>query len=240
MNNLLIKADDFVTTSKKADFLFKNIWKERTTSLLHAPIKTDKTSFALDIAAKLSSRGHKTVYVDTQNRLADRCEQLSSIENMFVLQPGYESADDPTDYADLVISAIEEAISASGIRTFIVDSVTRIAALSFGRNASPAYFMKRLVALQVRHGLSLLVIAHDSTKAANRALTSLADSEINLEDTESTQPGHNTATVDTKPVEIPTISLSEQRSDDCRPPLTRQQRRALERRIAKGKRPVIS
>lgn len=240
MKNLLIKADNFAATSEKSNFLFKNIWKERTTSLLHAPLKTDKTSLALDIAAKLSALGHKTVYVDTQNRLADHCKQLSSIENMFILQPGYESADDPTDYADLVINAIENAITASDIRTFIVDSVSRIAALSFGRNASPAYVMKRLIALQVRHGLSLLVIAHDSTKAADRALTSLADSEINIDNSESTQTDHNIAKVDYRPTEIPTQLLMEQRPGDLMPPLTRQQRRALQRRIAKDKRRAVS
>lgn len=240
MKNLLIKADEFAATSKNSNFLFKNIWKERTTSLLHAPLKTDKTSLALDIAAKLSALGHKTVYVDTQNRLADHCKQLSSIENMFILQPGYESADDPTDYADLVINAIENAITASDIRTFIVDSVSRIAALSFGRNASPAYVMKRLVALQVRHGLSLLVIAHDNTKATDRALTSLADSEISIDNSESTQTDHNIATADHRPTEIPTQLLMEQRPGDLMPPLTRQQRRALQRRIAKDKRRVVS
>lgn len=240
MKNLLIKADNFAATSEKSNFLFKNIWKERTTSLLHAPLKTDKTSLALDIAAKLSALGHKTVYVDTQNRLADHCKQLSSIENMFILQPGYESADDPTDYADLVINAIENAITASDIRTFIVDSVSRIAALSFGRNASPAYVMKRLVALQVRHGLSLLVIAHDNTKATDRALTSLADSEISIDNSESTQTDHNIAKVDYRPTEIPPQTLMEQRPGDLMPPLTRQQRRALQRRIAKDKRRVVS
>lgn len=240
MKNLLIKADNFAATSEKSNFLFKNIWKERTTSLLHAPLKTDKTSLALDIAAKLSALGHKTVYVDTQNRLADHCKQLSSIENMFILQPGYESADDPTDYADLVINAIENAITASDIRTFIVDSVSRIAALSFGRNASPAYVMKRLVALQVRHGLSLLVIAHDNTKATDRALTSLADSEISIDSSESAQTDHNIATVNYRPTEVPPQPLTEQRPGDLMPPLTRQQRRALQRRIAKDKRRVVS
>ena len=56
--------------------------------------------------------------------------------------------------------------------------MTRIAALSFGRNASAAYVMKRLVALQVRCKLSLLVVSPDSTRATDRALLNLADSEI--------------------------------------------------------------
>ncbi|MDE6369729.1 MAG: hypothetical protein K2K94_10890, partial [Muribaculaceae bacterium] len=61
--------------------------------------------------------------------------------------------------------------------------VTRIAALSFGRNASVAYVMKRLVALQVRCKLSLLVISHDTTKTTDRALLNLSDTEITLDPT---------------------------------------------------------
>ena len=95
-----------------------------------------------------------------------------------ILNPEYESPDDERDYADLVISSIEEIVATSDIRTFIIDSVTRIAALSFGRNASAAYVMKRLAVLQKRYRLSLLIIANDSTKSANRALLNLTDSEI--------------------------------------------------------------
>ena len=76
---------------------------------------------------------------------------------------------------------IEEIITTTSIRTFVIDSVSRIAALSFGRNASVAYVMKRLVALQVRCKLSLLVISHDSTKSTERALLTLSDSEITVE-----------------------------------------------------------
>ncbi|MDE6369554.1 MAG: AAA family ATPase, partial [Muribaculaceae bacterium] len=83
-----------------------------------------------------------------------------------------------TDYADLVIGAIEEIIDETDVRVFIIDSVTRIAALSYGRNSSAAYIMKSLVNLQLRSGCSLLVISHDSTKSADRALINLAATEI--------------------------------------------------------------
>ena len=34
--------------------------------------------------------------------------------------------------------------------------------------------------MQVRHKVSILVLAHDTTKAATRALTNLADSELTI------------------------------------------------------------
>ncbi|MDE6369566.1 MAG: hypothetical protein K2K94_10055, partial [Muribaculaceae bacterium] len=103
--------------------------------------------------------------------------------SLSVCIPSFESPEDKTDYADLVISTIEEIVRDTDIRTFVIDSVTRIAALSFGRNASVAYVMKRLVALQVRCKLSLLVILHDSTKTTDRALLNLTDTEIIIDPT---------------------------------------------------------
>ncbi len=146
--------------------------------MLHAPRAVDKTAFALEIASEILQTERKIVYVNTSDTLSDHAETVAGMDGMFVFTPAYESPDDTTDFADLVISGIEEIVAETGIRTFIIDSVSRIAALSFGRNASPAYVMKRLVSLQLRHGLSLLVIAHDSTKSADCALLTLADTEI--------------------------------------------------------------
>lgn len=181
MKNKLIAALDIVKNVTKNCFLFTNIWKEKTTLLLHGVRKTNKTSFALEIAATIREQGHKAIYVDTQSRLDMYGELLAAMPDLQVLRPAYDSPDDKRDYADIVISAIEEAVAETDVKVFIVDSVTRIAALSFGRNASAAYVMKRLVAIQVRCGISLLVISHDSTKAADRALAALADCEIALE-----------------------------------------------------------
>lgn len=175
MKNQLISAVGFVETIKNTVFLFKRLWKENTTLLLHAPQSVDKTATALDI---IGSVDRNIVYINTSNSLDNHVDSLGSLDNMSVYTPQYESPDDMTDYADLVIKGIEEIIESTDIRTFVVDSVSRIAALSFGRNASPAYVMKRLVALQIRHKISLLVIAHDSTKSSDRALLALADSEL--------------------------------------------------------------
>lgn len=175
MKNQLVSAVGFVETIKNTVFLFKRLWKENTTLLLHAPQSVDKTATALDI---IGSVDRNVVYINTSNSLDNHVDSLGSLDNMSVYTPQYESPDDMTDYADLVIKGIEEIIDSTDIRTFVVDSVSRIAALSFGRNASPAYVMKRLVALQIRHKISLLVIAHDSTKSSDRALLALADSEL--------------------------------------------------------------
>lgn len=175
MKNQLISAAGFADSIKKSVFLFKKLWKEHTTLLLHAPKTVDKTATALDIIAGLE---RDVVYVNTSNSLDAHAASLGSVANMSVYTPRYDSPDDETDYADLVIKGIEEIIDSTDIRTFVVDSVSRIAALSFGRNASPAYVMKRLVALQIRRKISLLVIAHDSTRSSDRALLALADAEL--------------------------------------------------------------
>lgn len=181
MKNKLIAALDIVKNATKNCFMFSNIWKEKTTLLLHGVRKTNKTHFALEMIATIGGLGHKAIYVDTQSRLDMYGELLAHTPDLLVLRPAFDSPDDKRDYADIVISAIEEAVAETDVKVFIVDSVTRIAALSFGRNASAAFVMKRLVALQVRCGISLIVISHDTTKSADRALAGLADCEIALE-----------------------------------------------------------
>lgn len=178
MKSQFISASEFFKKVQNTVYLFKKIWKENTTALLHAPRDVDKTAKAVEIAADITAAGGKVVYINSSDSLSEHADSIEKMENLFVYTPSYASPDDPTDYADLVISGIEEIVAKTGMRIFIIDSLTRIAALSFGRNASPAYVMKRLVALQLRHKLSLLVIAHDSTKSTDRTLLTLADSEI--------------------------------------------------------------
>ncbi|MDE5554382.1 MAG: hypothetical protein K2J10_04280, partial [Muribaculaceae bacterium] len=153
-----------------------DIWQENTTSLLLSPRESDKSSFAIDIANSLTSQGQKVFYITTQRLSKSNLSKITGNENLYVHSPEFADAKDKTDFADIVIADIEEAIESTGARIFIVDSLSRIAALSFGKNASANYVMKRLVALQVRHKISLLVLAHDATRAANRSLINLADS----------------------------------------------------------------
>lgn len=178
--------------------------------MLHAPRAVDKTAFALEIASEILQTERKIVYVNTSDTLSDHAETVAGMDGMFVFTPAYESPDDTTDFADLVISGIEEIVAETGIRTFIIDSVSRIAALSFGRNASPAYVMKRLVSLQLRHGLSLLVIAHDSTKSADRALLTLADTEI----TPSSEPSENPVPASELTAALPAATADNKKPED--------------------------
>lgn len=193
MSNKYLSGREYFNKVGMPIFLYNNTWKQHTTSLLHAPRDVDKTALALSIAAELTVDGFETIYVACDPRIDLHLSSLANAPTLLgICVPEYESPDDQTDYADLVISTIEEIVKTSVYRTFIIDSVTRIAALSFGKNASAAYVMKRLVALQVRYKLSLLVIAHDSTKATDRALLNLADSEITIDVSEN--PGDKTAT----------------------------------------------
>lgn len=176
-----IKASEYFKNIAQTVYLYKNIWRENSTALLHAPREIDKTATAIDIALDLAAKGRKVVYVDCDQQLDRHLDALTGApDSLSIYIPTFASPDDKTDYADLVINAIEEIARTTSIRTFVIGSVTRIAALSFGRNASVSYVMKRLVAMQVRYQLSLLVISHDSTKATERSLLNLANSEILL------------------------------------------------------------
>ena len=182
MAHKFLTASEYIKNIAKTVCLYKDKWKERSTMLLHSPRETDKTAMAIDIACDVAKTRREVVYVACEQRIDDYADRLKDApEHLSICVPAYDSADDDRDYADLVIATIEEIIASTTIRTFVIDSVTRIAALSFGRNASVAYVMKRLVALQVRCKLSLLVISHDSTKATDRALLCLADSEMTIE-----------------------------------------------------------
>ena len=166
----------FFAELKKTAFLYKNMWKEGTTALMRSPRTENKTAAALAIAVDVASSGREVLYVNAEQRL-DGCEAVDS-DNLYVFTPEYESPEDTTDYADLVFEAIEQAVATTSIRTFVIDSISRMAALSFGRNSSVAYLMKRIVALQVKCGLSVLVLADDATKSVNNALSALAASEL--------------------------------------------------------------
>lgn len=177
MNHNFITAKSFFSQDNRPVFLYKNIWKEQTTALLHGPREIDKSELALAIATDIASRGKDVLYVNTTGNI----EGLKSdSERVFIFKPEFESIDDKSDYADLVFDAIEYAVRNTAIRTFVIDSVNRIAALSFGRNASQAYIMKRLVALQVKCKLSILVLADHTTKSVKNALIALSDIDMGL------------------------------------------------------------
>ena len=249
MTHQLITSAAFKAAANQKENLYKNIWKESTTALLHSSRSVDKTTLALDIAESLVARGKQTVYVNTSHNLEDHIDRLSSNSDLLIFTPAYDSPDDATDYADLVISGIEEIIATTSVRTFIIDSVSRIAGLSFGRNASAAYVMKRLVALQVRHGLSLLILSHDSTKSADRALINLADCEITVSSETDDEPKPEAKATESECIEQPElpqpVKVVETQSRpahrfsysiynvDTTPSLNRRQRRELERQQRK-------
>lgn len=236
MTHKLVTTAAFKAAANQTEYLFKDQWKENTTALLHSPHSVDKMPLVLDIAENLMAHGKETVYVNTAHNLDAHADRLASIADLLIFTPSYDSPDDPTDYADMVIAGIEEIIAATSVRTFIIDSVSRIAGLSFGRNASATYVMKRLVALQVRFGLSLLVLSNDSTKSADRALINLADSEITL----SSDQSDDTSATDCKKItkeEDVAKPVSKFKTAACHDPsarpLSRSERRELERRQRK-------
>ena len=199
MENRFKLADAYLNNLPANADLYNNIWSENTISLLHAPRTADKSSLALDIALSLTRRD-MTVFYLTACRLGNKLhDKIKGNRRLYVHHSDFASPDDPADYADIVIKDIEDAVAETGAKVFIIDNLTRIAALSFGRNASQAFIMKRLVALQVRHKISILVLAHDTSKAATRALVNLADSEITIADPADTQADKPTADKNSTP-----------------------------------------
>ncbi len=178
MDHKFISSKNFFSGVRKAVSLYKNIWREGTTALIHGPREADKSARALDIALDVAHTGRRVLYANAEDRLDRVAADDAGHDNLYVFTPEFSALDDSTDYADLVFEAIGQAVRTTDIRTFVIDSVSRIAALSFGRNASPAYIMKRLVALQVKCRLSVLVVADDATKTVNNALFALASVDI--------------------------------------------------------------
>ncbi len=184
MDHKFISSTKFFSEVTKTVYLYGKVWREATTALIHGPRALDKSAGALDIALDIARGGREVLYVNAGDRLGRLAGSDAGHENLYMFTPEFESIDDTSDYADLVFEAIEQAVRTTSIRTFVIDSVSRIAALSFGRNASVAYLMKRLVALQVKGRLSVLVVADDATKSVNNALAALAASEIAVNEPE--------------------------------------------------------
>ena len=205
MDHKFISSTKFFSEVTKTVYLYGKVWREATTALIHGPRAVDKSAGALDIALNIARGGREVLYVNAGDRLGRLAGSDAGHENLYMFTPEFESIDDTSDYADLVFEAIEQAVRATSIRTFVIDSVSRIAALSFGRNASVAYLMKRLVALQVKGRLSVLVVADDATKSVNNALAALAAAEIAVD-----EPGQSDISDKSKKPELPDLpDLSE-------------------------------
>ena len=155
-------------------------WKEGEIVLLHEHKYISKIDSACDIINAVNSHDatREILYIDTENHAPALIEQLAENTHLSVYRPTFDEDTLDSDYADLVISAIETAIKETQIRVFVVDSINRIAAASFGRNASPVHIFKKLVALQMRYGISLLVIAHTDSRSTREALQALANRDI--------------------------------------------------------------
>ena len=205
MDHKFISSTKFFSEVTKTVYLYGKVWREATTALIHGPRALDKSAGALDIALNIARGGREVLYVNAGDRLGRLAGSDAGHENLYMFTPEFESIDDTSDYADLVFEAIEQAVRTTSIRTFVIDSVSRIAALSFGRNASVAYLMKRLVALQVKGRLSVLVVADDATKSVNNALAALAAAEIAVD-----EPGQSDISDKSKKPELPDLpDLSE-------------------------------
>ncbi|MBP2690650.1 MAG: hypothetical protein J6B44_02330, partial [Muribaculaceae bacterium] len=216
-----------------------------------------KTDRALDIALEVAAAGRKTLYVNVDRKIglyADRLSSPLSSSNLLFATPNFNGPDDSRDYADIVFELIERAVKEHQIETFVIDSVSRIAALSTGRNASVKRIMKRLSIMQMRYGISILAVAHIDSRASLRSLLDFVDSQIDINPPKPEKRSRTKSKTPTDPEEkhaesvetptpaaTPTFEAAPQPFEAasaapvCQPtiPMTRAQRREAERRHAK-------
>ena len=254
MKNIFLSSKQLFEEIGKVVNLYKNLWRERTICLLHAHRETPKTDRALDIALEVAAAGRKTLYVNVDRKInlyADRLPLSSS--NLLFATPNFDGPDDSRDYADIVFELIEMAVKEHQIDTFVIDSVSRIAALSTGRNASVKRIMKRLSIMQMRYDISILVVAHIDSKASLRSLLDFVDSQIDINPPKSEKKSRAKAKTPTDPEEKPTepteittekpaaaiapqpFEAAAASAPVCQPiiPMTRAERRRREREQAK-------
>ena len=250
MKNIFLSSKQLFEEIGKVVNLYKNLWRERTICLLHARREIPKTDRALDIALEVAAAGRKTLYVNVDRKInlyADRLTTASS--NLLFATPNFDGPDDSRDYADIVFDLIEKAVKEHQIETFVIDSVSRIAALSTGRNASVKRIMKRLSIMQLRYGISILAVAHIDSRASLRSLLDFVDSQIDINPPKPEKKSRTKAKTPTDPEEKPSepteITTEKPASaiaphpfeaaPVCQPiiPMTRAQRREAERRRAK-------
>lgn len=181
------KAFNYFTEIRHKVSIYKDLWFEGTTALLHAPRETDKTRTALEIAASVASSNRDVLYINAKEYLNDYSDIVTDTDNLYVYTPEYESTEDDRDYAELVFEAIKNAVERTSIHTFVIDSITSIAALSFGKNASPSFVMKRLVAMKAKYRLSILVVADDISKTATKPLVALAATDFTVQEEKATE-----------------------------------------------------
>ena len=249
MKNIFLSSKQLFEEIGKVVNLYKNIWRERTICLLHARREIPKTDHALDIALEVAAAGRKTLYVNVDRKISLYADRLTtSSSNLLFATPNFDGPDDSRDYADIVFDLIEKAVKEHQIETFVIDSVSRIAALSTGRNASVKRIMKRLSIMQLRYGISILAVAHIDSKASLRSLLDFVDSQIDINSPKPEKKSHAKAKTQTDPKEKPAEPTKESApaiapqpfeaapaAPVCHPviPLTRAQRREAARRRAK-------
>ena len=254
MKNIFLSSKQLFEEIGKVVNLYKNIWRERTICLLHARRETPKTDRALDIALEVAAAGRKTLYVNVDRKIGLYADRLSSSnsDNLLFVTPNFDGPNDSRDYADIVFQLIEKAVKEHQIETFVIDSVSRIAALSTGRNASVKRIMKRLSIMQLRYGISILAVAHIDSRASLRSLLDFVDSQIDINPPKPEKKSRaksktpiDTEEKPTEPTEIttekPAVPIAPQTFEAApaapvsQPiiPMTRAQRREAERRRAK-------
>lgn len=154
------------------------------TSLIIGEEGTGKSIFAMQIAMAAINggdamfRNHKTtfrtenvLYVDTELNDACFAQRYAHRDSPGLLLPGNLIHFHPraacsgshSDMAELTFDAIEEALASGYTKFVVIDSITRIAQRSFGRNANQKHLMKRFSFLQDKYNATFVIVAHNKS-----------------------------------------------------------------------------
>ena len=173
-------------STKNTRYLYERIWRESTLCVMHGPREVDKTDLAIDIALDIikNNRG-KVLYVSADGSLAKwtarkaNFGKLSGLGGFLTYSARFNDAEDERDFSEIVFQAVRTAHK-HRIKTVIISSINRIAAMSKGRYSRVANVMKELALMQMRYGLSILVIADTKTKRSANVLFDYAESDIDM------------------------------------------------------------
>lgn len=156
--------------------LWKNLWIEGELCCLFADTNVGKSIYAMQIAAEIAKSRKIVVFdfemVDKQieKRSRDTQRRLHAYpENL--MHTGLEAGKlGDTPLEDVIVRAIEQAVTRHKIDTFIIDNIGWLVTnTSDGEIASK--LMKSLFDLRMRRGFSILVIGHTNKRDLKMPLT---------------------------------------------------------------------
>jgi len=148
-------------------------------TILFADTGIGKSIFAFQIAVEIANKGHDVLYVDLE--LSDKqfeARYSDNFQNPFKFPDNIHFADISLDtsipagwtYEDYFIESLINEINKTGVKTIIIDNMTKIVSTDTDKANTAKPLMDRLVALKREYGLTLLLLEHTRKTDMHRPL----------------------------------------------------------------------